>query len=250
MEARRDIKSIYIAYCIYTIHVAYISHYIYTICISFKHTILLIFPLDISRYCFVSNCWHVLKSSTTIYLSWVTNLFHLTFFSSCFPIKQHADHLLALTSLLNLWFTEVFARAMLVLDAFLLAACSGFILRVSQMLRAVTQAMPKLQREKGFTMCFAVLARVGCSHFRIHLVQNKLQKSEGWHLLGVLPAWDWDLLEQWVQIPEPWCFPRSSCTRLELLFCTAQVVSGHAVQYSFPCPQYPDAGFDACRVWS
>lgn len=111
----------------------------------------------------------------------MTNLFHLTFFSSCFPIKQHADHLLALTSLLNLWLAEVFARAMLVLDAFLLAACSGFILQVSQMLSAVTQAMPKLQGEKEFTMCFAVLARVDYSHFRIHFVQNKLQKSEGWH---------------------------------------------------------------------
>lgn len=117
-------------------------------------------------------------SSTTVYLSWVTNLFHLTF--SFFPIKQCAD-LLARTSLPNLWFAEVFARAMLVLDAFLLAACSGFILQVSQMLSAVTQAMPKLQGEKGFAMCFAVLARVGYSHFRIHLVENKLQKSEGWH---------------------------------------------------------------------
>lgn len=69
-------------------------------------------------------------------------------------------------------------------------------------------------------------------------------------LIGVLPAWGWDLLEQCVLIPELPCFPGSCPTRLELLFCTAQVVSGHVVQYSFPCPQYPASGFDACRVWS
>lgn len=49
---------------------------------------------------------------------------------------------------------------MLVLDAFLLAACLGFILQVSHMLSAVTQAMP-IQGEKGLTMCFVVLAMVG-----------------------------------------------------------------------------------------
>lgn len=64
------------------------------------------------------------------------------------------------------------------LDAFLIAACSVFMLQVSQMLSAVMQAMPK---EKGFTMCFSVLGRVGPSHFKNHLVENKLQNSEGWH---------------------------------------------------------------------
>lgn len=77
------------------------------------------------------------------------------------------------------------------LDAFLIAVCSVFILQVSQMLSAVTQSMPKLQGEKGFTMCFAVLAGVGprwVTAFQIHLVESKLQKSEGWHTARCPPS--------------------------------------------------------------
>lgn len=92
---------------------------------------------------------------------------------------------------------------MLVLDAFLIAACSGFILQVSQMLSALTQAVPK----KGFTMCFAVLGRVGPSHFKNHLVENKLQNSEGWHTPRCPPSMGLGSVEAVRTSPRATVFP-------------------------------------------
>lgn len=105
------------------------------------------------------------------------------------------------------------------------------------------------QRRRGSPCAFQFWVGWDPAISKIILWKTSCRIQRDGILLGVLPARVWALLKQCVQVLEPRCFPGSHSTRPELLFCAAWVVLGHAVQYSFLCPQYPAAGFDACRVW-
>ena len=74
---------------------------------------------------------------------------------------------------------------MLVLDAFLIATCSGFILQTAASVpdaECCHTRYAKASEGEGSTMCFAVPARVGprwvTAILKCHLVESKLERSE------------------------------------------------------------------------
>lgn len=112
------------------------------------------------------------------------------------------------------------------LDAFLIATCSGFIFQTAASAPDaecchISYAKASGGRE-GSIMCLAVLARVGPRWFtaipKFHLAEIKLQESEGTAiLLRLLPAQDWDKLKQCIWTRKPRNFPRSHSRRLDLV---------------------------------
>lgn len=112
--------------------------------------------------------------------------------------------------------------------------CS-LLLQVSQMLSAVTQAMPKLRGRRG-SPC-ALQFWLGWDPDGLQPFQNSSCREQTAEVRGMAYGILLDVLQHgtgicWsseYRIPEPQCFPGSYSTGLELLFCTTWVDLGHSV---------------------
>lgn len=134
------------------------------------------------------------------------------------------------------------------LDAFLTATCSGFVLQTAASAPGAecchTSYAKALGWGEGSIVCLAVLISVGPRLFtaipKCHLVENKLGGMAA--LLGLLPAQDWDQLRQCMQTWEPRNFPRSHSWGLELVFLQTWWFQARCSMY-LPSPRVPRCWF-------